>query len=216
VIDKSFSDKAAAASSRNAAAALLWNRSGLDRKFSSRSGTGGANGKVTQPGVAWCFTIICGTIETPIEAATIGQLSCAQAAGAPSSRSPEQAVDPAVAERDREGLGVRDGGDVAGALGDLQPQPGRVFMPIGEPRFPLATGGERDDRQILLDRHETPSPLPPSNSSSIISDSLTSAITAPTASLPRILSIEASRSAWLRHSSVTQITSGRPAWRLTR
>jgi hypothetical protein len=58
--------------------------------------------------------------------------------------------------------------------------------------------------------------LPPSGSSSIIFQSVTSAMTAATPALLRIRSIDASRSSWLLHSSVTQTVLGSPTWRLIR
>ena len=57
-------------------------------------------------------------------------------------------VDPAIAERDIERLGVRHRFDVRRSLGDPQPQAGGVGVLPGEPRFPCHGVLEQAHRQL--------------------------------------------------------------------
>src|SRR5215212_8212466 len=71
------------------------------------------------------------------------------------------AVNPAVAQRNLQGLRLGDSLDAGALLGDLEPQPLRVRMVLVEPRFPTVAGGERDDRQARLGGHKVSFQHPP-------------------------------------------------------
>ena len=57
-------------------------------------------------------------------------------------------VDPAVAERDVERLGVRDRFNIRRGLGDSQPQAGGLGVLLGEPRFPCRVIFEQAHGQL--------------------------------------------------------------------
>jgi hypothetical protein len=130
-------------------------------------------------------------------------------------------LDPAPARQDDVDLlgvlvAVAEG--LAGACPDAVMAEARLLGPelLVEPCLAAASSASVSLRMVCGVRADAvgtavAGPLPPRRSSSIISEDATSAITSITASLPRMRSMQASRSTWLRHSSVTQTTSGSSA-----